>query len=92
MPSKRGGIVGASLLERIYVFGGEALTGTFQNNEEYEPRTDRWVSRPSLPTARHGLAAASLGNRILVIGGGTSPGLSVSGITEVLTVEPRERP
>jgi N-acetylneuraminic acid mutarotase len=87
MPSKRGGIVGASLRERIYVFGGEALTGTFHNNEEYDPRTDGWAVRPSLPIARHGLAAVSLGNRIFVIGGGPSPGLSVSGVTEILTVD-----
>src|SRR3970040_2386840 len=88
MPSKRGGIVGASLNETVLVFGGEGPLGTFSNNEQYFPANNTWKVRQSMPNARHGLATAVVRNQIFVIGGGRIPGLSVSDVNEVFT--PRE--
>ena len=62
----------------VYVFGGEAPTGTFNTVERYYRWTDAWETAPSMPTARHGLAAAVVGDTIYVIGGGPTAGLSVS--------------
>ena len=61
---------------RIYVFGGEARSGTFDENEAYDPVTDSWEKLLPMPTPRHGLGAAIVGRTIYVIGGGISPGSS----------------
>jgi N-acetylneuraminic acid mutarotase len=39
------------------------------NNEEYDPKTDRWQARAALPTARSGIAAAVLDGKVFVFGG-----------------------
>jgi N-acetylneuraminic acid mutarotase len=95
MPSKRSGIAAASAVSSsplnsssIYVFGGEETSRTFNNNEKYDPKTDEWMSEPSMPTARHGLAAVfAEENKIFVIGGGPRPGLSVSGANEIFHIQ-----
>lgn len=92
MPSKRSGIAAVSApssLNRssIYVFGGEEVSKTFNNNEKYDPMTDKWMSEHPMPTARHGLAAIfAEENEVFVIGGGPQPGLSVSGVNEIFHV------
>ena len=92
MPSKRSGIaaaVSSSYLTNssIYVFGGEESLRTFNNNEKYDPKINKWMSEPPMPTARHGLAAVFVEeNKIFVIGGGPQPGLSVSGANEIFHV------
>jgi hypothetical protein len=89
MPSKRSGIAAASSLNNsdIYVFGGEEPSKTFNNNEKYDAKTNKWISEHPMPTARHGLAAVYLeDNKIYVIGGGPQPGLSVSGANEIFHV------
>jgi hypothetical protein len=41
MLSKRGGLASATAVnETIYVFGGEQPSGTFNNNEKYDPDTN----------------------------------------------------
>ncbi len=71
----------------IYVFGGEEPSKTFDNNEKYDAKTNKWTSEPPMPTARHGLAAVYIqDNKIYVIGGGPQPGLSVSGANEIFHV------
>jgi N-acetylneuraminic acid mutarotase len=87
MPSKRSGIAAAAMDNSLFVFGGEDLTRTFGNNEKYDTENGRWVSLESMPTPRHGLGAVSVDNRIFVIGGGPEPGLSVSNINEIYSVE-----
>jgi len=82
MPSKRGGIVAASVMGMIFVFGGEAVSGTFPNNEQYFSTNNTWRVRQQMPTSRHGLSAAVVGNQIFVIGGGRNPGLTVSSLNE----------
>jgi N-acetylneuraminic acid mutarotase len=87
MPSKRSGIGAAAVDNSFFVFGGEDLTRTFGNNEKYDTKNGKWVSLEPMPTPRHGLGAVSVDNRIFVIGGGAEPGLSVSNINEVYSVE-----
>jgi len=91
MPTKRGGIAAASLGDRIYVFGGEALTHTIDKNEEYNPATDSWIERDPLRTGRHGFGVATVDRRIYIIGGATSPHLlttvTLTSDVEILTIE-----
>jgi N-acetylneuraminic acid mutarotase len=91
MPSKRSGIAAAAASpvnsSDIYVFGGEEPSKTFNNNEKYDAKTNKWTSEPPMPTARHGLAAVYIqDDKIYVIGGGPQPGLSVSGANEIFHV------
>ena len=86
LPTPRSGIAAVTLGELMYVFGGEAVEGTFYENERYNPGTDAWTSLAPMPTARHGLGAATLGNRIYVLAGGTTLGGSSSGLNEVFIV------
>ncbi|HEY8139493.1 MAG TPA: hypothetical protein VIE86_00255, partial [Nitrososphaera sp.] len=68
----------------IYVFGGEAVDGTFKNNERYSTYGNVWESAPEMPNGRHGLAAVDIGSEIYVIGGGPQPGLTVSDFNQIL--------
>ena len=93
MPSKRSGIAAAAISSsvnsssNIYVFGGEEPSKTFNNNEKYDVKTNKWTSEPVMPTARHGLAAVDIADdKIYVIGGGPQPGLSVTGVNEIFHV------
>ena len=87
MPTARGGLAAAQWRGRLVVAGGEEPRGTFPEVEFYDPREDGWNSGPPLPTPRHGLGAAGLRSEFLVVvGGGPSPGLAVSGATELLEV------
>jgi hypothetical protein len=73
-----------TLADKVFVFGGEAPAGTFDQVEAYEPSTDAWTAWAPMPTARHGLGAAVVGQRIFVIAGGPRPGGSFSRANEVL--------
>jgi N-acetylneuraminic acid mutarotase len=88
MPTARGGLAAAAGDGRVFVFGGEQPQGTFPEAEVYDEGEDRWSRAPDLPTPRHGLGAATVGNRVYVVGGGPTPGLSASGATEILQLEP----
>jgi hypothetical protein len=83
MPTARSGIAAAVLGESILVFGGEAPSGTFDQAEAYDARTDRWSRYVPMPTARHGLGAAAVGGRVFVISGGPTPGGSFSSANEI---------
>jgi N-acetylneuraminic acid mutarotase len=86
MPSKRSGIAAASINNSIYVFGGEEPFKTFNNNERYDVKSNKWTTELPMPTARHGLAAVAIGDKIYVIGGGPEPGLSVTKVNEIFHV------
>ena len=94
MPTKRSGIAAASspVDNNIYVFGGEnpfkdeGPIKTFDIVEKYNPKTNNWTIEQPMPTARHGLAAISYDNKIYVIAGGNKPGLFVSNVNEVLSL------
>ena len=85
MPAVRSGIAAASLNRKIFVFGGESMLGTHNQNESYDPAIDKWQSWAPMPTARHGLGVAILGQSIYVISGGPKPGATFSSVNEVFT-------
>lgn len=68
---------GAAVLNnRVYVIGGwinlPSTSTLFSTNEEYDPVTNTWTVRASMPTARFALAAATVNNKIYAIGGTNS--------------------
>ncbi|HVD20497.1 MAG TPA: kelch repeat-containing protein [Nitrososphaera sp.] len=87
MPLERGGIAAAVVKGNIYVFGGEAPNKTFNNNERYNPQTNRWTEEAPMPTTRHGLAAVAMGDAIYVIGGGPTPDISFANVNEIYHVK-----
>lgn len=84
IPTARGGIAAASLGGLIYVFGGEgnpaSPEGTFEENEVYDPATDRWRTRCPMPLAVHGIGAAVVGDLIHVPGGAPVEGFGTTDI------------
>jgi N-acetylneuraminic acid mutarotase len=85
MPTPRSGIAAAVLGGRVFVFGGESTSGTFNQTESYDPAKDAWTTWTPMPTARHGLGAAVVGQSIYVISGGPTPGGSFSSANEAFT-------
>jgi N-acetylneuraminic acid mutarotase len=83
MPTARSGIAAAVLRGRIWVFGGEAPAGTFDQLEAYDQSRNSWSTSARMPTARHGLGAAAIAGKIYVISGGPRPGGSVSAVNEI---------
>ena len=83
MPSKRGSAVAATVNGKIYVIGGAAPhpgsseTALYPARphrsvdtvEEYDPKTNTWSQRSSMPTARNHAAVGVVNNKIYVIGG-----------------------
>jgi hypothetical protein len=59
------------------VLGYRDLGGHVGTNEEYEPETDMWNTKASMPTPRIVFATAVCQNKIYCIGGKTSNGLTV---------------
>ena len=90
MPTARGGIAAATIGTRIFVFGGEATTGTYNTAEMYDPAKNTWVKIDPMPTARHGLTAQAVRGGILVVGGGPQPGFTYSGVNELLDPDSAE--
>jgi N-acetylneuraminic acid mutarotase len=71
MHYKRSRIAAANFDSKsIYVFGGEEPSKTFNNNERYDTKTNKWFLETPMATARHGLGVASVDDRIYVLGGG----------------------
>lgn len=87
MPTGRSGIAGAVVKGCFYVFGGEGnrqtVTGVYDQNEVYSPKTNKWESQPPMPTPRHGIGAAVWQNKIHIPGGATLQGFSTSSAHEV---------
>ena len=67
----------------MFVFGGEAPAGTFNQVEAYDARSNSWSSHARMPTARHGLGAGVVAGRVYVISGGPTPGASASAANEI---------
>jgi N-acetylneuraminic acid mutarotase len=90
MPSARGGLGAAVLDGKIYVIGGEGwadeLSGVFRTNEAYDPKTNGWVEKASMPTARHGFAKGVLDGKLYAVSGvSTIHMFSVVAVNEVYT-------
>ena len=83
MPMKRGSAVAATANGKIYVIGGAAVHPgssepalqptrphrSVDTVEEYDPKTNTWSERSSMPTARNHAAVGVVNNKIYVIGG-----------------------
>jgi hypothetical protein len=66
---------------KIYAIGGTADSGGFissvlSTNEQYDPTTNTWVYKASMPTARVYFAIAAYLNKIYCFGGITGMGIS----------------
>ena len=66
---------------KIYAIGGTVASGGFissvlSTNEQYDPSTNTWVYKASMPTARVYFAIAAYENKIYCFGGITGMGIS----------------
>ena len=60
---------GTTSTQRIFVIGGKRGIDAVNLNQVYDPKTDTWVSGPTMPTARYGLGVAVVDNSLYAIGG-----------------------
>jgi N-acetylneuraminic acid mutarotase len=60
----------------IYVFGGQRMGGGagIKTVEAYDPASDSWRPRTSMPTALLGMTANAVNDKCYVIGGSDAPG------------------
>jgi N-acetylneuraminic acid mutarotase len=90
LPTPRSGTAGAVLSNKILVMGGEmdpdSNTGTFKENEAYDPATDSWSALAPLPTPRHGFGASVFDGAVYTPGGApANGGGQQSDVNEVFT-------
>jgi len=83
MPTKRGAGVAVTVGDKMYVIGGATVAPgatnpaihpttaqrVVANVEEYDPKTNQWRVRASMPTPRNHTAAGVVNGKIYVIGG-----------------------
>ncbi|MDC4224337.1 MAG: hypothetical protein MPW15_08955 [Candidatus Manganitrophus sp.] len=69
VPQPRTEVTAATLDGKIYLIGGFAKEGVTTRVEMYDPATDRWTSRASMPVALHHAGAAVLNGKLYVVGG-----------------------
>jgi hypothetical protein len=79
MQQARAGLGVAVVNGKIYAIGGSTASGMYPpdcfkggfvgTNEEYDPETDTWTYKASMPTPRDYFAVAAYGNKIYCIGG-----------------------
>jgi N-acetylneuraminic acid mutarotase len=78
MPTARSGLGVAVVDGKIHAIGGYldqiSFSGHLGTNEMYDPATDTWATRESMPTARNRFGIAVVQNKIYVIGGETDDG------------------
>ena len=71
----RSGMNGIVARGCFHLWGGEAPTGMTPDHDYYDPRTNRWVSLPNMPTPVHGVVgSAFVDGLVWVTGGGTQIG------------------
>ena len=96
MPTPRSQFAISVYQNKIYVIGG-LLKDTFIDrvrvsaaNEVYDPSTDTWEAKASMPTPRSGLSASVVKGKIYLLGGGQEypyPNWGPSSINEVYDPE-----
>jgi N-acetylneuraminic acid mutarotase len=78
MNNARGGLGVAAVKGKIYAIGGCSENGSYSlrprsgfvgANEEYDPATDTWTTKASMPTPRSNFAIAACKEKIYCIGG-----------------------
>jgi N-acetylneuraminic acid mutarotase len=72
----------AALDGHVYVVGGFDASGQpVATVEAYDPGTDRWTQRASLPTPLHHVNLAAVGSKLYVVGGLSGSSFAASGTT-----------
>lgn len=99
MPTKRGSPVAVTIGDKIYVIGG-AVPGPHQTAvhparphlsvgtvEEYDPATNSWRARASMPTPRNHAVAGVVNGKAYVIGGRVGAAFITTASTNIGVVE-----
>jgi N-acetylneuraminic acid mutarotase len=96
MPTPRGGLGVATVKGKIYAIGGIGgeismtigtvpySSGFLNTNEAYDPITNTWETKASMPTARDNFAIATYQNKIYCMGGVTGMTTVPYADTEIL--------
>jgi N-acetylneuraminic acid mutarotase len=88
MPTPEAGAAAASINGKLYVVGGitQAVTNNPRNAvlQVYDPATNAWATKASMPTARAGAEAVAINGQLYVVGGTTDN--TSSGYTGTLEV------
>ena len=75
MPTPEAGAAAASINGKLYVIGGitQAVTNNPRNAvlQVYDPATNTWATKASMPTARAGAEAVAINGQLYVVGGTT---------------------
>jgi N-acetylneuraminic acid mutarotase len=97
MQVARSGLGVAAVNGKIYAIGGDGRSGKWPyvgsfvgTNEEYDPETDTWVFKASMPTPRCDFGIAAYQNKIYCIGGIAGiddAGRRITGVNEVYDTE-----
>src|SRR5216110_2761654 len=101
MPTKRGSPVAAAVGDKIYVIGGATTPPGSKETavhptrphvsvgtvEEYDPATNTWRARASMPTPRNHATAGAVNGKIYVIGGRVGAAFITAGSSNVDVVE-----
>ena len=74
MPTARSGMAVAMMDNKIFVFGGEKLGGTFNQAEAYDPAKEVWAELAPMPMSVHRTGAAAVGDTIYIPAGATLNG------------------
>src|SRR5215831_11181111 len=101
MPTKRGSPVAVTVGDKIYVIGGATLPPGSKETavlpgrphisvgavEEFDPATNTWRARASMPTPRNHATAGAVNGKIYVIGGRVGTSFISSGSSNIDVVE-----
>ena len=101
MPTKRGSPVASAVGDKIYVIGGATTPPGSKETavhaarphvsvgtvEEYDPPSNTWRQRSSMPTPRNHATAGAINGKIYVIGGRVGGAFITSGSSNVDVVE-----
>jgi N-acetylneuraminic acid mutarotase len=80
MPTARGYLGVTMVNEKIYAIGGSGPIGV---NEEYDPATDTWITKTSMPDPQQSFAIAVYQGKIYCIGGMPTGFSGASGANKV---------
>ena len=69
MRTARLGMAGVSLGGKLHVFGGQNGPTYLSTVEVYDPLTNLWTSRPSMPTPRSLLGVSGVSGSLYAVGG-----------------------
>jgi N-acetylneuraminic acid mutarotase len=74
MPTARGALAATFVKGTLFAIGGQQSSDIdsseiLNTNEAYDPTTDTWTAKKSMPTSRHHAASTAVDGKIYVIGG-----------------------